>query len=212
MQCMYILVVTVSLTLCVGLPSQKVFFFQRCIFMSLSLMLLLAVFTFPPSFPNPFAARAALMSPSFHQRSLLFDFLIKTPSASAVSDRKHFGDASVSVIILPWNVSGANRSLIISITLALLVNTMWPWWNGPRPPNWPSTGWTEPRTSPYWRCVKPQQGSARRYPAPACLLLWRRFLCRLQQHLTACCCFPETWGWKWGMAAQAGGNIWVLYL
>lgn len=38
-----------------------------------------------------------------------------------------------------------------------------PWWNGPPAPNWLSTGWTEPRTTLSWHCVRLRLESALRW-------------------------------------------------
>lgn len=38
-----------------------------------------------------------------------------------------------------------------------------PWWNGQPTPNWLSTGWTEPRTTPSWHCVRRPLESALRW-------------------------------------------------
>lgn len=82
--------------------------------------------------------------------------------------------------------------------LCLVVSTTWPWWNGPPAPNWPSTGWTELRTSPSSRCVKQQPESAPRWE--------QRVKLRVSQSLQWA---GGVWEEGWG---GAGGNIWSLGL
>lgn len=37
------------------------------------------------------------------------------------------------------------------------------WWHGPPAPNWLWTGWTGPKTTPSWHCVRPRLESALRW-------------------------------------------------
>lgn len=68
------------------------------------------------------------------------------------------------------NINKVNHYLIVSLCFS--VSTTWPWWNGPPPPSWPSTGWTEPRTSRYLHCVRPQREFAQRYAWVFCVFYY----------------------------------------
>lgn len=165
--------------------------------------------------------------------------------------------------------------------LCLVVSTTWPWWNGPPAPNWPSTGWTELRTSPSSRCVKQQPESAPRWeqrvklrvsqslqwaggcgrrgeegrgatsgpwdwssicssihpdvvPSPSVMKplyslrrsWWTTGTLMVSNegslksfedpwqygNLNFVSFFSETWGWKWRMVAQTGGNLHLCLL
>ena len=62
-----------------------------------------------------------------------------------------------------WRDRGCQRCDAFSPFVFPGGNIISPWWNGPPTPNWLSTGWTEHRITPSWRCAKPPPESALRW-------------------------------------------------